>query len=58
MEIKPSLSEKELTTFTENSNFRETIILKVVVVQRSYPEIFFKLWETITCDLLEPKFKV
>ena len=26
-------------------------------MQRSYPKIFFKLWETITCDLLQPKFK-
>ena len=26
-------------------------------MQRSYTEIFFKLLETITCDLLYPKFK-
>ena len=26
-------------------------------MQRSYPEIFFKLSETITCDLLCPNFK-
>ena len=26
-------------------------------MQRSYPAIFFKPWETITCHLLQPKFK-
>ena len=27
-------------------------------MQRSYPEIFLKLWETISSDLLWPKYKV
>ena len=32
--------------------------LRLLFVQRSYLEIFFKLWETIICDLLNPKFKI
>ena len=31
---------------------------RLLFVQLSYPEISFKLRETITCDLLQPKFKV
>ena len=27
-------------------------------MQRSYVEIFFKLLETTTCDVLKPKFKI
>ena len=27
-------------------------------MQRSYAEIFFKLLETTTCDVLKPKFKI
>ena len=30
----------------------ETKVLRLIFMQRSYPEIFFKLWETVTCDLL------
>ena len=31
--------------------------LNAVVRAESYPEIFFKLWETITCHLLKPNSK-
>ena len=31
--------------------------LRLLFVQRSYPEIFFKLQETTTCDVLKPKRK-
>ena len=32
--------------------------LRLLFMQRSYPEIFFKLLETTACDVLKPKFKV
>ena len=45
-------------THKESSfNVKPTKILRLLFVQRSYPEIFFKLWETITCHLLKPNSK-
>ena len=43
-----------LSTFFDNRGFTH---LRLLFVQRSYPEISFKLRETIICDLLKPEFK-
>ena len=41
---------------TINAEFK-IIFLRLLFVQRSYSEIFFKLWETVAFHLLKPKTK-
>ena len=38
-------------------SFQYKIESGLLFVERSYPDIFFKLWETITYHLLYPKFE-
>ena len=52
------LITKELIFWVPNFGFfYHFSALRLLFVQRCHPEIFFKLLETIFCDLLKPKFK-
>ena len=53
-----SQSKEEIKNFQPERVFKQLqYILRLLFVQKYYPEIFFKRRETIICDLLKPKVK-
>ena len=61
-DLKDSLIKDKIVIGIRDGKTQERLLresdLRLLFVQRSYPEIFFKVLETTACDVLKPKFKV